>query len=599
MKREDNMTGIQGLRVDGSTYSGEVNIVSDYPQIHLILSADTQFLDRAFMALTQNSDYFTIEGKSHRNKKIGFIRKQDGLVDGLTVAENIFFPNKHGIFLSRQGMSKTCEDMFEEIGYYLPPNAQVSDLTASQRKFVEFYQIYLRKPDFLVANEVTANLSYKEIIYFTRIIEKLKQQGTSSYFFMTRCEDALRIGDVFHVYVDGELRCNLTKKEAQANPEKLILSVMNIATKSNEDDNERQWLQIISDSLQIDDQLVRVNMVLSAYCTRICKILDGQFCRLYIYQQQDDEITCVSSSEEVRPGFGHLKEAEMRSIIKGEPLFFATDRSHGYAELFEDAEYPRGIICYSMNAMEGNRLMIQSGMESPPKYIDSDHMDQIQRIAIELLIFMENSQLHRQTAILQEGNHRIKNNMQMILSYLMLQQQALLNSVTNEEDRKKIEQAFSDLTNRIMTVHNVHNLFSALGTQNTTADFQELLEETKKIYEGHLDVALQSEGIDIPQKLQTPLCIILNELMNNTVKHNKQPGRVLHAQIRIVQQDEIAQLSYRDDGVGCNKDTSKQSSGIGVRLITMLVRNDLKGEIQISKNKGYSVEIKFPLRKTK
>ena len=87
--------------------------------------------------------------------------------------------------------------------------------------------------------------------------------------------------------------------------------------------------------------------------------------------------------------------------------------------------------------------------------------------------------------------------------------------------------------------------------------------------------------------------------MNNTVKHNKQPGRVLHAQIRIVQQDEIAQLSYRDDGVGCNKDTSKQSSGIGVRLITMLVRNDLKGEIQISKNKGYSVEIKFPLRKIK
>ena len=54
MKREDNMTGIQGLRVDGSTYSGEVNIISDYPQIHLILSADTQFLDRAFMALTQN-----------------------------------------------------------------------------------------------------------------------------------------------------------------------------------------------------------------------------------------------------------------------------------------------------------------------------------------------------------------------------------------------------------------------------------------------------------------------------------------------------------------------------------------------------------------
>lgn len=589
------MIGIRGLRVDVSTYSGEVNILSDYPQVHLILSADTQFLDRAFIALTQNPDYFVFGEAPHKNAKIGFLRKQDGLVDGLTVAENIFLPNKHGFFLSKRGMSKTCARIFEEIGYYLPPNAQVSDLTASQRRFVEFYQIYLRKPDILVVNEATANLSYKEIIYFSRIIEKLKQQGTSIYFFTTRCEDALRIGDIFHIYVDGEQRCSLTKQEAQSNPEKLFLSVMNIAAKSNEDDNERQWLQTISDSLQIDDQLVRVNMVLSAYCTRICKILDGQFCRLYIYQQRADEITCVSSNENVRLGFGHLKEPELRGIIKGTPLFFATDRNHGYAELFEDADYPRGIMCYSMNTTAGNRLMIQTGMSAPPKYIDSDRMDQIQRIAIELLIFMENSQLHRQAAILQESTHRIKNNMQMILSYLMLQQQSLLNSITNEEDRRQIEQAFSDLTNRIMAVHNVHNLLSALGTQSATANFQELLEETKKIYDGHLDVALQSDGIDIPQKLLLPLCIILNELMNNTVKHNGQLGRRLHAQIRIAQQDDTAQLSYKDDGVGCGKDISKQSPGIGVRLITMLVKNDLKGEISITANEGYAVEITFPL----
>lgn len=590
------MQGIQRLHIDIRKYSGEINILSDKPQIHLILSADTQFLDCAFSALERNPDHFAFNEKAKGKIKISFLRKQDSLVDGLTVAENLFLPNRQGVFLSKRRMAETCERLFEEIGYYLPPSAPVSELTGSQRKFVEFYQVYLHQPDALVANEVTASLSYKEIGYFSRIVEKLKERGTSVYFFTTRYEEALRIGDVYHVFVDGEQRRAMTKQEVQEKPEALFLSMMNMADAESDDgDTERQWLRAINDSLQIDNQLLRVNMVLSAYCTRICKIVGGQFCRLYIYQGRDGEITCVSSSEEGRPGFGHLKEEYLKSIITGSPLFFSTERDHDYAALFEAGEYPQGTMCYSMTAAGENRLMIQVGMASPPKYISSDKLDQIQHIAIELLIFIENSQLHRQTAILQESNHRIKNNMQMILSYLLLQQQALLKSMTDEEDRARVDQAFSDLTNRIMAVYNVHNLISDFGMQIRTASLRELVEETKKVYASRLEVSLQAEDADIPQKMLMPLCIILNELMNNTVKHNAELGRPLRAEVCAVREGNMMRFTYRDNGAGADAPKPAGSSGIGLRLITTLVQNDLRGEITTEAGHGYTAEIRFPL----
>lgn len=593
------MSGIRGLRVDVRNYSGEINITSEKPQAHLILSSDTLFLDRAYSTLEQDDRYFTFsEGEEKRSKteRICFLRKQENLVDGLTVAENLFLSCNREIFISYKKMIRTCERIFEEIGYYLPPNAQVSELTSNQRRFVEFYRIYLRCPAVLVANEVTVNLSYKEIVYFSRIVESLKSKGTSIFFFTTRCEEALRIGDVFHIYVDGERKHVFSKLEVQNNPEMLFLSVMNITSPGTDDMlNERQWLKAINESMQIENQITRINMVLSAYCNRIRKLMEGQFCRLYLYQSEEEEFTCAATSEELRMGFGYLRESELRKIVEGEPLFIATERDCDYAELFETEDYPRGTVCYSMNAGDGNRLLIQVGMNALPKYIKSSKMDMLQHIAIELLIFIENSRLHRQTAILQESNHRIKNNMQMILSYLMLQHQSLQKEVDSEEDRERVNQAFQDLTNRIMVVYNVHNLLSAWGKQRKTAGFEELLHEIRKIYENYLDVALQVEEVAIPQKIMLSLGIILNEMMNNTVKHNLYLRRKLHADIQMARQGDQMCLSYRDDGAGDRDANGRTSSGIGMWLIKTVVQNDLKGEIHVDSAGGYAVKIRFPI----
>ncbi len=44
------MPGIRGLQVDASKYTGEINIWADRPNVHVLLCADTLFLDRAMDA---------------------------------------------------------------------------------------------------------------------------------------------------------------------------------------------------------------------------------------------------------------------------------------------------------------------------------------------------------------------------------------------------------------------------------------------------------------------------------------------------------------------------------------------------------------------
>lgn len=178
----------------------------------------------------------------------------------------------------------------------------------------------------------------------------------------------------------------------------------------------------------------------------------------------------------------------------------------GYQELFENDHYPKGLICYTLKSKEGDWVFVEIGTDSKAKYINNNKLDMFYYIVLELLIFIENNRLRNQTVILQESSHRIKNNMQMILSYLMLQRQSLQQQLTQEEDREIADHAFQDLMDRIMTVYNVHNLISSEETLQDTVRFSDLLAEISHMYEDYIELELRLEEIVFIKK-RCCLCV--------------------------------------------------------------------------------------------
>ncbi len=548
------------------------------------------------------------EDEAGEERKICFLKKQDRLIDGLTVAENLFLKMEKGIFYSKKKREQICRQLFSLIGYELPVHAQVSELTVSQRRFVEFYRIYLLEPRILLAHEVTANLSYKEIVYFNQIIQKMKAKGTVVFYFTTRWEEAIKVGDIFHVYVDGVQKRIFTQSEVRLNPQEMYALLMDIDMNQVGTDEQREqqkWAKMIHSSLQIENQLARINAVLNAYCDRLKKLMNGQFCRLYLYQTSNQRLVCMGYSSDIHASYGRMGEDDILMVMHTSTLYMTNEKEPGYQELFENDHYPKGLICYTLKSKEGDWVFVEIGTDSKAKYINNNKLDMFYYIVLELLIFIENNRLRNQTVILQESSHRIKNNMQMILSYLMLQRQSLQQQLTQEEDREIADHAFQDLMDRIMTVYNVHNLISSEETLQDTVRFSDLLAEISHMYEDYIELELRLEEIVFIKKKMLSLCTIFNEMMNNTVKHNRVLNRKIHVKIKIWREDNDICIVYHDDGIGntgCAKresgdsiDRKKGSSGIGMRLIELTVQNELKGSLAIdAEHGGYKIWIRFP-----
>lgn len=589
------MKGIEKLQVDTNAYVGEISILADIPQVHVILSSDTFFLDNGFENMRRGRELFRTQ-KDPR-KSVAFLSKREQLIDGLSVADNIFLRYSGSLFISRKSRLEYCEALYREIGYELPTGADVRTLTLSQRRFVEFYQLLFQEPEIAVINEVTANLSYKELFYLDRILERLIRGGTLVIFLTTRCEEALRIGDVFHIYINGEERSLLLREQMQQDPRELYRRFLGLegGVLLSENASEEQWLHFLTESMHIENHVLRVNSVLEGYCSRIRGVLRGSYCRLYY--GKDGSLPYHVASGDAEEICSPLTPRAFR-LFQEYPFLIINERDAEYASLFGPGKRPVGILMSSLNHGE-EHLAIEVGTEQIIRELPADQYDFLQRTTIEIAVFIENSRLRNELLILQESNHRIKNNIQMFLSYVNIQRQSIQNRITNEEDLRVVNDSFREMENRMLAYYRLQNALSEGEFMRKKEGLPDLIQEVYQLYEEAFLLETEIEDIPFSRQQLMALGIIFNELMNNTAKHNEgrtelpEAGDRLRVWIRVGLEENTICARYRDNGI-MDPDAMQSGSGVGLRLIRNAVANDLKGTCEIGGEKSFSIRITMP-----
>ena len=601
------MIYIKHLRVNAGNYIGEINLDIESPQIRALLSSDTVFLDSAmgeFQKLAYSKDVHAKitqnDGKPIDKKgDFYFIPKQEKVIDGLTVTENIFLKLYEGaIYVPAKAMA-ICRELFEKFGYTIPLDVPTSSLTVSQRKFIEIYRAYIYCPAILVVNEITGSLSYLEMICLNRIFSSLKERGTTIICLSTRWEDATKIADSISVFIEGKHSRTLSKEEALNNPQ-LLHSLMNDVRiewqYDKEREEQRQWMKVIAESILIEDQRNRANKILKAYCDKACKAVKAEFCRIFLYRKHNNSAVQVNCSSNDNPEYGKILEESFRVISTTIPLFFSTSKNTAHRKLFVGEDNPQTVVFFTTVFDKSSLLILQLGHK---EYwiATEEEIDIIRFIANEMYTFIENNQLKSQTIYLQESNHRVKNNMQMILNFLMLQRQSLIQQVTLDDDKNIVDAALDDLISRVMSIYYVHNALACEDVFSNDIDLLSILKEIKRFYSGRLELYTYIEIPAIPKTILMPTCIMLNELMNNSVKHNTHLHREIHGKLHISQDNEDVVLCYSDDGAGVteNKSNENVSTGIGMRLIRLIVQNDFNGKCCVETDNGYHVKIVFPV----
>lgn len=184
----------------------------------------------------------------------------------------------------------------------------------------------------------------------------------------------------------------------------------------------------------------------------------------------------------------------------------------------------------------------------------------------------------RAEALLREVDHRIGNSLQLVSSFISLQQREL----KDEGSR----QALMEAQTRIEAVAQVHRrLYTSADIATVAADdyLQGLVAELDKSLgpdgEG-LDIKVEVQPLKVTPDQAVSLGVIVTELITNAVKYAYQPGEAGEIRVWLGRTDEgRALLVVEDDGPGLTQAAPK-GTGLGTRIIKAMAEG-LKSTLEI------------------
>jgi two-component sensor histidine kinase len=188
--------------------------------------------------------------------------------------------------------------------------------------------------------------------------------------------------------------------------------------------------------------------------------------------------------------------------------------------------------------------------------------------------------LERNTFLMREIHHRVKNNLQAVSSLVRLQPLS--------QDRK------DDMARRIAAMVAVHEqIYGAdqFDRVEVGGYVERLAKEVAQGFHGHIRIETRVDPLTLGPDQAMPLGLIVNEVVTNAFKHafaDRVDGRVL---VSLSVEGKTARLVIEDDGPGYALDHEK---GMGSKLIDGFVAQ-LGGTLDVDAADGTKVVVSFPV----
>ncbi|WTW99288.1 sugar ABC transporter ATP-binding protein [Streptomycetaceae bacterium NBC_01309] len=137
---------------------------------------------------------------------ISTIYQELDLVDGLSVAENVFLGHERARFgFTRRGeMNRAATALLDRLGHgEIPPTTRVGRLPASGRQIVSMARALSHDARLIVMDEPSAALAHDEVESLFRTVRELTSAGVAVVYISHRLDEIREIGDRVTVLKDG------------------------------------------------------------------------------------------------------------------------------------------------------------------------------------------------------------------------------------------------------------------------------------------------------------------------------------------------------------------------------------------------------------
>lgn len=208
---------------------------------------------------------------------------------------------------------------------------------------------------------------------------------------------------------------------------------------------------------------------------------------------------------------------------------------------------------------------------------------------LEALVELQREQLRQKSELLQEVNHRAKNNLQMAMALLSMQALAS----TDPE----VADALQAASRRLGYLAKVHELLYRRGDDLQMIDVADLLRDVALTLQSAFDrndvqVSVEAEPLMLGVDQAVNAALIVGEAILNSYKYAFPGGRAGHVCVSLKVRGRAGMLQISDNGIGFSAEERRGS--LGMRLLRALGRA-LGGEAMVDGTAGTKVSVEFPI----
>ena len=428
--------------------SGAVNIVNnlyfeqDVCTRRVILCTNSTFFDELIEILMQKKrlvkgmiefDGMKLE-KSFVRKHCCFITAANNVFPNMSVGENIFTDSCRQR-ATRGKRKRLFQNLLKETRFDMELDASVRDLTAEQCKVVEILRAVYLRPKLLVVRELNNILSAPLFYKFVEIMQMLNGYGTTILYLTNQWEEAVRLNSDVSVVLDGNCVKTFSAQEVSNDPGRIY--DLCVSSYQSLLDNRRFKkgliaLQNIKHSVKMGSNNYNYKKAIGMFSEHLKMELRAEAAAAFLINTSRKTITDV-----VTVGDGRDERDGSIALLNRETILKCAEDREDFVSFFEKddpgfAGYFTGVpehtltACYVVDVDDDSQLFLQVNFRKID--VDMEYITvMIRWIADEMALSIEKMQQRENSLLLQEGHHRIMNNLQIIISLLEMEKLVICN----------------------------------------------------------------------------------------------------------------------------------------------------------------------------
>jgi ribose transport system ATP-binding protein len=165
--------------------------------------------------------------RSVRRMPVSFIHQDLGLIDWMTVTENISltlgYSRRFGM-IEWDWARKRAARALAKLGADIDPDLRIGDLSRTEKSLVAIARALMTDAEILVLDEPTASLPADEVARLFAALRRLRQQGVGMIYVSHRLDEVFEIADRMVVLRDGQVAGE--RVVAQATPDETIFLIV-------------------------------------------------------------------------------------------------------------------------------------------------------------------------------------------------------------------------------------------------------------------------------------------------------------------------------------------------------------------------------------